>query len=141
MPAVYRYTHTVQSDEIDGQGHVNNLEYVKWMQSAAIEHSAAQGWSSSRYREIGAGWVVRSHTIEYRQPAFDRDCIVVLTWVADFRKIRSLRKYKIVRQGDNVLLAVAATDWTFISMARRLPRRVPPELINAFELVPEAEEP
>ena len=141
MPAVYRYKHRVNEGEIDGQGHVNNLEYLKWMQAAAIAHSDAQGWSAKRYREVGAGWVVRSHTIEYRQPAFAGDPIAVLTWVANFRKIRSLRKYKIVRRSDDSLLAVAATDWTFIGLERRLPRRVPAELIDAFDLVAPQEEP
>ena len=141
MPAVYRYEHKVDEDEIDGQGHVNNLEYLKWMQAAAIAHSEAQGWSASRYRQVGAGWVVRSHTIEYLQPAFAGDQIEVLTWVANFRKVRSLRKYRIVRRGDDRPLAVAATDWTFIGLERRLPRRVPPELIDAFQLVAATEEP
>jgi acyl-CoA thioester hydrolase len=141
MPAVYRYEHTVEEGEIDGQGHVNNLEYLKWMQAAAIAHSDAQGWPASRYRAVGAGWVVRSHTIEYRQPAFAGEQIEVVTWVANFRKVRSLRKYKIVRCSDDRVLAVAATDWTFIGLERWLPRRVPAELVAAFELVASTEEP
>lgn len=42
MPVIFEYLHTVRDDEIDPQGHVNNLEYLKWMQTAALAHSAAQ---------------------------------------------------------------------------------------------------
>ena len=44
MPAIYCHSHVVRDDEIDGLGHVNNLHYLKWMQDAAVAHSAAQGW-------------------------------------------------------------------------------------------------
>jgi acyl-CoA thioester hydrolase len=141
MPAIYHHQLTVSPAAIDGQGHVNNLEYLRWMQDAAVAHSAAQGWPAERYREIGAGWVVRSHWIEYLQPAFAGDEVTVLTWVANFRKIRSLRRYRIVRAGDAAVLARAETDWAFIGLAHRVPRRVPPELSSAFFVVPEGEEP
>ncbi len=141
MPAVFEYRLTVAEQAIDGQGHVNNLEYLRWMQEAAIAHSDAQGWSSERYRRFGAGWVVRSHKIEYLQAAFAGDQIVVYTWVADFRKVRSLRKYKIVRVSDGVTLARAETDWTFFAYQSRVPRRIPPEVAEAFVVVPEEREP
>ena len=141
MPAIFEYRLTVQPEAIDGQGHVNNLEYVRWMQEAALAHSAAQGWPSERYHQIGAGWVVRSHKIEYLQAAFAGDEILVYTWVSDFRKIRSLRKYKMLRLKDNAVVAVAETDWAFIGLEHRVPRRVPPEVADAFIVVPEDQEP
>ena len=141
MPAVYQYRLIVSEDAIDGQGHVNNLEFLRWMQEAAIAHSDAQGWTAERYRQCGAGWVVRTHKIEYLQPAFAGDEIVVYTWVANFRKIRSLRKYKIVRAADDRTLALAETDWTFVAFARGTPRRIPVEIAQAFVVVPEEQAP
>ena len=135
MPAIFAYHHRVRDDEIDEQGHVNNLRYLAWMQSAAIGHSAAQGWTAQRYRDLGAGWVVRSHCIEYREPAFAADEIIVQTWVAGFQKVTSLRKYRIVRAGDEALLAIAETNWAFVGFQTRQPRRIPPELIAAFEIM------
>jgi acyl-CoA thioesterase FadM len=35
-----------------------------------------------------------------------------------------------------VLLARAATDWAFIHFATGAPRRIPPEVSQAFETVP-----
>ena len=124
MPAIFELRHTVQPSEIDGQGHVNNIEYLRWMQDAAVEHSAVQGWTSERYLDFGAVFVVKSHQIEYLQPAFAGDAIVVRTWVADMKKVTSLRRYRIVRAaGDReIVLAVAATDWAFIHFATGMPK-------------------
>ena len=141
MPAIFEFRHIVQPGEIDGQGHVNNIEYLRWMQNAAVEHSAVQGWTTQRYLEAGAVFVVRSHQIEYLQPAFAGDEIKVVTWVNNFGKFTSLRKYQVIRERDNVLLASAATNWAFISWPRRLPKRFPPELVEAFVIVPEDQEP
>jgi len=141
MPAVFEHWLTVDRNDVDVLGHVNNVSYVRWMQDAAVAHSAAQGWPTQRYLEIGAGWVARSHWVEYRRPAFCDERIAVLTWVSNFRKVRSLRKYKITRPGDDAVLAVAETDWTFIGFEHQVPRRVPHDIVTSFELVAEADEP
>ena len=141
MPPIYELTHTVRDREIDAQGHVGNLEYLKWVQAAAVEHSTVQGWPPRRYQEAGAGWVVRSHSIQYLQPAFAGQQVRVLTWVSNFRKTRSLRKYKILRPADDSILAIGETDWAYIGIEHRVPRRIPRELAEAFEVIPESEEP
>lgn len=88
MPAIFEFAREIRPEEIDGLGHVNNLVYLKWMQSAAIAHSAAQGWPSERYHALNAGWVVRSHFIEYLRPAFSHHGILVRTWVSDMKRSR-----------------------------------------------------
>lgn len=143
MPAVFEFPLRVSATDLDGLiRHVNNLVYLKWMQSAAVAHSAVQGWPAERYQELGAGWVVRSHHIEYLQAAFVDDEIVVRTWVANLKKVTSLRRFKIIRTSGETetLLANAATDWAFIHFATHQPKRIPPEVASAFEVVPDASE-
>jgi acyl-CoA thioester hydrolase len=135
MPDVYYHSHLVEPAEIDELGHANNVAYIVWMQAAAVAHSAAQGWPGSRYRELGQGWVVRSHAIEYLQPAFAGDRVVVETWVATMKKVTSLRRYRIVRAGDGGLLATAETNWAFVDLAGGKPARIPPEVVAAFVVV------
>jgi acyl-CoA thioester hydrolase len=139
MPPLFEYALTVPETDIDELGHANNIAYLRWMQAAALAHSAAQGWPGEKYHEFGAGWVVRSHQIEYLQPAFAGDRLVVRTWVAEMKKATSLRRYQIVRFGavKEIVLATAATDWAFIHFKSGLPKRIPPEVANCFELVPE----
>ena len=132
MNPIFEFEHTVDADEIDILGHVNNLVYLRWMIDAAVAHSDACGWTTKRYLESGAGWVVRSHHIEYRSPAVASDRILVRTWIADFKKATSCRRYDIIRPADEVLLATAETVWVFIGFEHRVPRRVPAEVIDAF---------
>ncbi len=140
LSPLFEFEHTVEQDEIDALGHVNNLAYLKWMQDAAVAHSAACGWPTKRYLEVGAGWVVRSHGIEYRSSAMRGDAIVVRTWVADFKKVTSRRRYDIVRPADDALLATAETNWVFIGFEHRVPRRIPAEVIEAFGPLPSEHE-
>lgn len=144
MPAIYEHSWLVTPAEIDGLGHVNNVEYVRWMQAAAVAHSAAQGWNHQAYLQLGAGWVVRSHHIEYLQPAHVGDPICIRTWVANMRKVTSLRKYEIVRPaqdpGLTVLLARGETEWAFVDFKTRLPRKIAPEVAQSFTLVADSAE-
>lgn len=135
MPGVFEYLHTVGPEAVDQLGHVNNVAYVDWMQLAALAHSAAQGWPGERYQAAGYGWVVRTHKIEYRQPAFAEDKIVVETWVATMKKATSVRRYHIFRQTDEVLLAEAETKWAFIDYDTGRLMRIPREVAEAFEVV------
>jgi acyl-CoA thioester hydrolase len=132
MSEIYEYFHTVAVDEIDEQGHANNVVYVAWMQDAAIAHSATLGWTAERYQQLGGGWVARSHTIEYLRPAFVGDEIVVQTQVADMKKVTSTRVYRIMRRSDGELLAKAETHWVFISYATGKPVRVPAEIARTY---------
>lgn len=135
MPAVFDYPHTVQPAEIDALGHANNVAYVAWMQAAAVAHSEAQGWSGARYRQLGQGWVVRAHAIEYLQPAELHDRLVIRTWVASMKKATSLRRYRILRLEDGTLLAAAETRWAFIDYATGQPTRIPTAVAQAFTVV------
>jgi acyl-CoA thioester hydrolase len=136
MTEIFEYPHTVGDDEIDEQGHANNVAFMAWLQAAAIAHSAALGWTAQRYRELGKGWVVRSHTIEYLRPALAGEKIVVETHVADMKKVTSLRVYRVIRSADRQLLAKAETNWAFIDYTTGRPTRIPAEIAHAFPLAP-----
>jgi acyl-CoA thioester hydrolase len=132
---VYGYEFEVPADAIDANGHVNNVEFVRWMQDAAVAHADARGLTAAT-REAGATWVVRSHRIEYLRPAMAGDRINVLTWVADFRRAFSLRRYRFTRASDGTVLARGETDWVFVDVKTGRPKSVPEELKGMFE-VPE----
>jgi acyl-CoA thioester hydrolase len=89
----------------------------------------------------GAAWVVRSHKIEYLKPAFAGDEVAALTWVANFRRVRSLRRYKFLRKRDNTLLARGESDWVFVDARSGRLRTIPQEVMEAFPLVSVDEEP
>jgi acyl-CoA thioester hydrolase len=140
MEASVRYyvkRFVIPESAMDGQGHVNNLAYVAWMQDVAIEHSAAAGWPMERYRTLGAGWVVRSHFVEYLRPAVAGQRMAVYTWVPEFSQRSTPRRYLFVREDDTALLARAETRWVFVDLASGRRRALPDELLASFTAVPD----
>ena len=133
MIEIYEHLIEVPASAIDANGHANNVEFVRWMQEAAVAHADAVGCTAATLA-AGATWVVRSHKIEYRRPAFLGDHIHVRTWVQDFRRAFSLRKYEFVRAGEKAVLASGETDWVFLDVQTGRPRRIPENLAALFEL-------
>lgn len=138
MPAVLEVPITVEDRHIDVQGHVNNLTYIKWLIDAAVEHSNVQGWPQTRYREFGAGWVAKSHYVEYHGPAFLGEELLLCTWVANLKKISSVRKYRITRPADGKTIVTAETHWAFVDLNSHKPTRIPADVLEAFEIVDDA---
>ena len=139
MSQIYRYELTVPKEAEDQNGHVNNVEYLRWMQDAAMKHSETSGCTQAT-SGVGATWVVRTHKIEYLKPAFAGDHVVVMTWVSNYRRVLSLRKYRICRPADDALLAEGETDWVFVDAQTGSLRSIPKEVKACFELLPEDQE-
>lgn len=141
MSAIGLIELVVPQEAIDVNGHVNNVQYVQWMQEAAIIHSTRLGWPPERYLTMDRTWIIRSHAIEYHHSAHAGDAITILTWVAHFQKIRSLRKYTFYRPADNTVLATAATLFIFCDLHSGRPVPIPQEVQAAYTVVAEEDEP
>jgi acyl-CoA thioester hydrolase len=48
------------------------------------------------------------------------------------RKVRSTRRYKFIRDSDQVILARGETDWVFVDAATGRPRSIPEKINDAF---------
>lgn len=127
-------------EAVDQNNHVNNVEYVRWLQEVAIAHTQHNGWPMERLFEHHWTWVVRSHYIEYLFSAQAGEPISLYTWVANMKKIRSLRKYRFVRESDGTILANAQSDWIFLNIQTGRPTAIPPEITGAYDIISEAEE-
>ena len=118
--------------ECDAYGHVNNANYLRYMQEAAFDASAAVGYDVKRYDEIGQYWLVRETEIEYFRLLKYGDEFEIKTWVADFRRVRSRRAYEFRLAGSEEIVARGMTDWVYLDQATQRPATVPPEMIQAF---------
>jgi acyl-CoA thioester hydrolase len=127
----HQYTFDVPVSAIDRNGHVNNVEFVRWMQDSAVAHADAVGCTAAT-REAGCTWVVRSHAIDYLRPAFAGDSIEVRTWIDDYRRSFSKRRYEFHRLSDAVLLARGETNWVYIDAQSGRPKSIPPEIQRLF---------
>jgi len=130
----------VPKSAIDRNGHVNNVAFVQWMQDVATRHFDSGGGTEAMVA-AGGTWVARSHKIEYLVPAFDGEHIQALTWIVDFSRVRSLRRYKFLRASDGKLLVRGETDWVFVNAKSGRPCSIPESIKQAFVTVSPEQEP
>jgi acyl-CoA thioester hydrolase len=132
---IYEHHITVLASDIDENDHANNLCYLRWMNEAALAHSAENGWTPQRYVELGSSWFARKHAIEYLSPSFEGDKLVVRTGVSDWHAFRSTRTYRFIRISDDKVIAKAETLWVFVTLSTGKPTRLPREIADAFVVV------
>jgi acyl-CoA thioester hydrolase len=143
MPLTHTRTFRVRSYECDAYGHVNQANYLRYMQEAAFEASAAAGYDMAQYDAMDRFWLIRETEIEYRHPLRYGDSVQVKTWVADFRQIRSRRAYEFTLAASEQQVASATTDWVFLQRSTGRPAPIPPEMKAVFfqEGMPESRQP
>ena len=69
-----------------------------------------------------------------RRVAFAGEQVTALTWVVNFRRVRSLRRYRFLKHGGRTVLAEGETEWIFIDADSGRPRKIPGEVAEAFPL-------
>lgn len=132
MPLTHERIYRVRHYECDALGHLNNANYLRYMQEAAFDASAAAGYDLDRYDEMGTIWLVRETDIDYLRPLRYDDRVRVTTWVEDFRRIRSRRAYEFTDETTGEQVARASTDWVYLDQKTERPRPIPPEMMAAF---------
>ncbi len=133
VPRVFHKSIIVGRESIDAVGHVNNREYLRWMEEIAVEHSAARGWPMQRYFDADTTWVASTHFVEYLRPAFEGDALDAYTWLAEWERKTCLRRYAITRKRK--MLARGETCWTFVELSSGRAIALPAEVTAAFELI------
>lgn len=110
---------TVREEDIDRQGHVNNVAFLRYVQEIAIAH-----WQSAAPEELQSAftWVVRKHEIEYLKPGLPGDSLAARTWVGEASGATWERFTEIVRAEE--VLVKARTVWVLLDAIRGRPRRV-----------------
>ena len=132
---IFKQDIVVPASVIDENGHVNNVAYVQWMQDIALAHYAAINGVQAQGTD--ATWVIREHKVEYLLPAFEGEELEIQTWVANIRRVRSLRRYQFIRKSDGKLLVRGETDWVFVDTQTGMPRAIPADVANLLPLLPD----
>jgi acyl-CoA thioester hydrolase len=122
---------SVTHGDIDGQNHVNNTVYLRWVQEVATAHWQATA-SSEAQQDIG--WVVLRHEIDYKAPACLGDDVVLRTWVGKATRLTFERFTEIRRRSDGQLLSTARTLWCPINALTGRPIRVSAEVREQFSI-------
>ena len=132
MSLIHERTFKVRHYECDAYGHVNHANYVRFMQEAALDATAAAGYDPARYQAMERIWLVRHTDIIYLRPLTYGDSVIIKTWVVDFRRVRSRRAYEFRLANTGEMIAQAMTDWVFLDRKNSRPVSIPAELVQAF---------
>ncbi|OJU12368.1 MAG: thioesterase [Caulobacterales bacterium 68-7] len=115
-------------DDIDENGHVNNVVYLRWAQDIAIAH-----WRSRVPPEEVAkqAWVVLRHEVDYRRPLMLGETATARTWVGEASGPRFIRHVRIDAP-DGTMSAQTVSTWCLLDPATKRPTRIPAWMIQMF---------
>jgi acyl-CoA thioester hydrolase len=125
----YTLTLRVSDADIDRQGHVNNVAFVRYIQDIAVAH-----WVAVASADVRAAftWVVRRHEVEYLRPAFPDEELLLRTWVGEPSGATWERFTEVLRAGEDKPIVTARTVWVLLDAASGRPRRVDPVMVARF---------
>jgi len=131
-PGVFRLRRRVDWRDIDPAQHVNNANYLAYIEDCGVEVAAAYGWPMTRMMDEGFGIVARRFRIEYRQAAVLGDSLEIATYVSDAKRATAVRHYTIHRESDGELIARAHVLWVWVDIESGRPMRIPAGFLDEF---------
>ena len=120
---------TILPEQIDENGHVNNVVYVGWLQEAGTAHWNARFDVDTRAKW---SWVALRHEIDYLRGLMPDSTAVARTWVGDPQGARFTR-YVRIEDGEGRVCAQGVSEWCLVEAATLRPQRIPATMLPAFE--------
>lgn len=99
----------ITEKSLDEIQHVNNIEYVKWVEMIAIEH-----WELLKNRTAYKDyiWFMVDHLIQYKKQAYEGQKLLIRTYPLQPNGVRQPRKVEFFVDGE--LIADSLTHWVLI---------------------------
>lgn len=119
----------VEESHLDELQHVNNVQYLQWVQDIAGAHW--QHLIRDNPTEFGL-WVVRSHNIEYKRQAKLGGRLRVITHVELTEGFLSERRVRFFLEDSNTLVAQCSTQWCYLDPTSQKLLRIPEEVHAIF---------
>jgi acyl-CoA thioester hydrolase len=131
-PPAFAHRIVARDEDIDELGHVNNVNYLRWMLEAAAGHWELYKSEASDEAVGGIAWVVIRHELDYFAPAFVGEAVDVFTWVPSTTPLTCDRFSEVVRVRDGALLARGTSIYCVVDAATGRPRRLGDDLRRAI---------
>lgn len=133
-PAPHILPMIVGHESIDVMGHANNVEYLRWLERVAWDHSIALGLDWAAYQRLDRSMVARRTELDYLAPAFEGDALLAGTWIVENdQRLSITRHYQLVRPQDGKTLLRGRTQWVCVEISTGKPRRMPPEFLHGYQ--------
>jgi acyl-CoA thioester hydrolase len=126
---VFSQNFTPSSSDIDENGHVNNVVYVRWIQDMATSHWRAR---QPEGEQASLAWIVLRHEIDYRRALMPGETAAARTWVAEAPEGPRFDRFVRIDGPDGGMCAQARTIWCLIDQATGRPKRVTRDLVERF---------
>ncbi|QIY92490.1 acyl-CoA thioesterase [Chryseobacterium gallinarum] len=106
MKLVHQKQIQVTEEHIDQNNHVNNVQYVHWVEEIAAEH-----WDLLKQKTEYAGdaWMLLDHHIQYKKQAYLNDIITIKTYPESPEGAKQPRKVEFYC--NDRLLVNSSTLW------------------------------
>ena len=129
-PDAFGQSRRAEWRDIDPAGHVNNTVYLAYVEECVRQALATCGWPRSRLEALDLTLTIKSHRIEYRQPALLEDALKVITWFSEARTSSPIWHSLITRPADRAKIAraVTVTGWRHIATGDLI---APPDALAA----------
>jgi acyl-CoA thioester hydrolase len=129
---VFEIRRRVEWHDIDPAGHVNNANYLVYVEECNTKVAEFYGWPLDRILLKNMAIVARRYRIEYLEPAVIDDELSITTYIANVRRSTAERFHEIRRVEDGRLLARATALWVFVDLTTGRPIRIPAEFMDSF---------
>ncbi|MFH2113590.1 MAG: thioesterase family protein [Spirochaetota bacterium] len=115
----------VRTYECDAYGHVNNANYLHYLEYARHEYLKAIGFDYAGCVARSFGLYVTRVEIDFKHPAFFDDCLMIESRAVK-KGVVSGTLEQTIRHGDT-LVANARVSWAFVDSTGK-PSRIPLDL-------------
>ncbi|MDR1362835.1 MAG: acyl-CoA thioesterase [Spirochaetaceae bacterium] len=115
---------TVRTYECDSYSHVNNANYLNYLEYARFEFLRDIGFNYQGMLAAGYGVYVARIEIDYKRPAVADDELLIQSWPIKRGAVSGVIAQKITRGAD--VIAEAKATWVFVGK-NGVPVRLPPE--------------
>ncbi|MDR1428718.1 MAG: acyl-CoA thioesterase [Spirochaetaceae bacterium] len=115
---------TVRTYECDSYGHVNNANYLNYLEFARYEFLRDIGFDYPNVVKSGYGVYIARIEIDYKKPAVTDDELVIRSWPVKKGAVSGVVAQKITRGDDTI--AEANVTWALVDK-RGLPSKIPAE--------------
>ncbi len=128
-PEIFTQSIRVSKNDLDEQQHVNNVQYLQWVQDVAKAH-----WQKRASEDVQKKyfWVVIRHEIDYKKQAFLNDELLVQTFLGDHTHVTSTRMVTILNKKNNEAVIQAKSTWCLMDSVTKKPVKISEELLRVF---------
>ena len=124
-------TLTVRTYECDSYNHVNNANYLNYLEFARYEFLKDVDFDYDKAFKSGYGTYISRIEIDYKRPAFTGDVLIIKTKPIKMGAVSGTLSQEIWRKED--LIIQAKVTWAFVD-SKGVPTKIPAEFnVSGFK--------